>query len=226
MTLPRVTCLIPAHDEAARIAGVLAAVRGHPLVSRTLVIDDGSTDGTAALARRLGVDVLGLSPNRGKSAALAEGLARVTTSHVMLLDADLTGLSPDDVSRLIQPVLTGRAGVALSLRGNAPLPWQALGVDYITGERVLPMALMRPILPEMAALPRFGLEVFMNDHIRASGLAVAVVPWPRVASPAKRRKRGMVAGLRADLGMLADILRTAGPVAPLRQIAYLRGARV
>jgi glycosyltransferase involved in cell wall biosynthesis len=217
-----VTCLIPAHNEAPRIAGVLEAVRDHPRIAQVIVVDDGSSDDTADVAARCGVDVLRLSPNRGKSAAIAAGLSRVTTSHVLLLDADLTGLRAADLSDLIAPVQAGRADATLSLRGNAPRLWHWLGVDYITGERVLPMAMLTPCLAQIAALPRFGLEVFLNTRIRAARLRVAIVRWPDVASPAKGVKRGWRAGLWADAAMIRDILRTVPLTTVLGQILYLR----
>ncbi|MFN4154078.1 MAG: glycosyltransferase family 2 protein [Paracoccaceae bacterium] len=219
-----ITCLIPAHNEAARIAGVLAAVQAHPMIRSVVVVDDGSQDDTAAIAQAAGVEVLCLSPNRGKSAALAEALSRVSTSHVLLLDADLTGLNSADLSRLIRPVSEGGADVSLSLRGNAPSVWQWLGVDYITGERVLPMSLIAPILPDIRDLPRFGLEVFLNAHIQRAGLSVAIVRWPGVASPSKAQKSGWRAGIRADIGMLRDILRTVSVATTFEQIAFLRRA--
>lgn len=220
-----ITCLIPAHNEAPRIAAVLAALRDHPLIAGVIVVDDGSQDGTDRVAGEAAgsrVEVLCLRPNRGKSAAIAAGLARVTTTHVLLLDADLTGLRPDDLTRLIVPVAAGNADVTLSLRGNAPRLWHWLGVDYITGERVLPMSLLAPCLDQIAGLPRFGLEVFLNTRIQAAGHAVAIVPWPDVASPAKGIKRGWAAGLAADVAMIRDILRTVPVRTVLGQIAYLR----
>ncbi|TGD43889.1 glycosyltransferase [Pseudotabrizicola sediminis] len=221
---PTFTCLIPAHNEAARIAGVLAAVQGHPMIQSVVVVDDGSGDDTAAIARAAAVQVLRLFPNRGKSAALAHALARVRTSHVLLLDADLTGLGATDLSRLMAPVAEGQADVALSLRGNAPRVWHWLGVDYITGERVLPMWLIRPLLPGMKALPRFGVEVFLNTHIQAAGLSVAIVRWARVSSPSKAQKTGWRAGILADIGMMRDILVTVSITTTFRQITFLRRA--
>lgn len=221
------TCLIPAWNEAARIGAVLGAVSGHPMVTRVLVIDDGSTDGTGDIARAAGVDVLRTPGNLGKTRALAMGLGTVEGGLVLLLDADLTGLRADDVARLARPVIAGRAGASLSLRGNAPRTWRLIGLDYITGERVLPHALLAPHLQSFGALPRFGFEVFLNRLLIARGDPVAVVPWPEVASPSKAAKRGsLLAGLGADAAMLGDIFRTVGLRDPLRQIAALRRLRL
>jgi len=118
--MTRLTCLIPAWNEAARLPGVLAAVQDHPLVDRLLVIDDGSTDGTPGVARRLGAEVLEMPVNGGKTAALAAGIAALTGEHALLLDADLLGLTAEDVTRLAAPVLEGQAEATISLRGNAP----------------------------------------------------------------------------------------------------------
>ena len=54
----RFTCLIPAYNEADRIGGVLAAIAAHPNLHHVIVIDDGSTDLTAQVARSFGVMVL------------------------------------------------------------------------------------------------------------------------------------------------------------------------
>lgn len=215
-------CLIPAHDEAARIGAVLRAVCGHPAVAQVLVIDDGSRDDTAGVARAHGAGVLHLTPNRGKTAALAAGIAAVTARHLLLLDADLLGVTPGDIDRLVAPVAAGRADVSLSLRGNAPWLWRRIGVDYISGERVVPRALIAPHLDALDHLPRFGFEVFLNRLILDSGARVQVVPWPGVASPSKAAKRGGWRGLAADAAMLADMMRAVSPPELIRQIDGLR----
>lgn len=219
---PRLTCLVPAWNEAARLSGVLEALVGHPLIDRLLVIDDGSTDGTAEIAEAAGAEVLRLGINRGKTCALAAGIDRLEGRFVMLIDADLQGLTAGDVTRLAMPVLTGAAEVSISLRSNAPWIWRAIGVDYISGERVLPVALLKRARPALPGLPRFGFEVFLNRAIRAGALRVAIVDWPGVVSPTKGRKQGFWRGLRGDLAMVGDILRCQSPRELLVQILYLR----
>ncbi len=67
---PRVLAIVPAHDEAPRIAAVVRAAMEHLPV---LVVDDGSADGTAGVAASAGAEVLRLHPNAGKGAALRSG---------------------------------------------------------------------------------------------------------------------------------------------------------
>lgn len=222
-----VTVLIPAYNEAARIGGVLAAVAGHPMVDEILVVDDCSSDGTAEVAASFpGVTVLRQPQNGGKTKALSVGLHTARGDLVALIDADLTGLTAQDLTRLIQPVAEGRAQMSISLRGNAPAPWRWIGLDYISGERVLPKAILLPAMQGLDRLPRFGFEVHLNRLIVRQNLPIAVVPWPKVASPIKARKYGLWTGLKGDLGMIRDMLRTVPLPELLGQILGLRRLRI
>ncbi|MBL4927763.1 glycosyltransferase family 2 protein [Fuscibacter oryzae] len=223
MTGPRFSCLIPAWNEGPRIGAVLAAIDRHPRLDQVIVIDDGSTDDTAEIARAHGVTVLQTPGNLGKTQALLAGLAQASGSHLVLIDADLTGLTAADIDALIAPVATGRAFASLSLRGNAPRTWRALGLDYISGERVIPRALIAGQESALARLPRFGFEVFLNRQILAQGGKVAVVRWPDVASPAKSAKRGgLWQGIKGDVAMMRDIFATVPITETLHQIIRLR----
>ena len=84
----RPLALVPAHDEADRIAWVVTGAARHLPV---LVVDDGSTDGTAEAARAAGASVLEQRPNRGKGAALRAGFREALQSGmdaVVTLDGD------------------------------------------------------------------------------------------------------------------------------------------
>lgn len=80
--------LVPAHDEATRIARVVEVARRHVPV---LVVDDGSRDDTAAVAASAGARVIRQTPNQGKGAALRAGFAAALadgTEAVITLDGD------------------------------------------------------------------------------------------------------------------------------------------
>ena len=218
----RLSCIIPAWNEAPRIGAVLACALGNPLIDEVIVVDDASTDGTAAVvAAHPGARLIVQPQNGGKTAAIARGVQAARHDLLLLLDADLTGLTPDHLTALIRPVLTGHAEVSISLRRNAPLPWRLSGIDYISGERVLPSHLLPP--PEtLAALPRFGLEVAMNRRWIAARARIAVVRWPGVDSPMKHAKRGLLAGAKADLRMLRDIFRTVPAHRAAAQVWQMR----
>ncbi|MBY6002862.1 glycosyltransferase family 2 protein [Salipiger bermudensis] len=227
-----ISCIIPAYNEAPRIGAVLDAVLGHPLIDEVIVIDDGSSDGTAEAAEAHGGGAPGLRVvrqprNGGKTRAVTRGIAEARGSHVLLLDSDLLGLGPEHLSALISPVLEQRAEATISLRRNAPLIWRLIGIDYISGERVMPRRLLADQTEALLNLPRFGLEVFINRLWLAEGLHIAIVRWPEVESPYKHAKRGgWIDGLRADIAMLGDIFRTVPPSETMRQVVALRARRV
>ena len=83
-----IVAVIPAHDEAPRIEAVVRAAREHLAV---IVVDDGSGDATAAVARAAGASVIEQRPNQGKGAALRTGFRRALAEGaeaVLTLDAD------------------------------------------------------------------------------------------------------------------------------------------
>jgi len=221
----KISCLIPAWNEAARIDDVLAVVAEHPELAEVIVVDDGSTDGTAeraeAVAARVArLRVIRLGVNRGKTQAVAVGVAAAAHDWLLLLDADLQGLDAAAVSALVAPVRQRRADAAISLRRNAPWPWRRVGLDFISGERVVPRAILDPAA--LQGLPRFGLEVHINRALIERGLRLAVVPWPQVRSPLKSEKQGRWRGWRSDLRMVRDIFDTIPAHHALRQIWSLR----
>jgi len=226
-TVRRVSCIIPAYNEGPRIKAVLDVVAVHPLIDEIIVVDDGSSDDTATfVSGREKVELLSLAKNGGKTRALAAGLARARGTYVLFIDSDLIGLGAAELTALIQPVLDGRADMAISLRRNAPGLWHLIGIDYISGERMLRRELIADRLNELDALPRFGFEVWLNRVCINAAVRLAVVEWGRVDSPLKSRKYGVLQGIVADLRMMSDLLHTAGPWQLVRQIVRMRKLRI
>lgn len=98
--MTRILALIPAYQEGPRIGAVVEAARCHLPV---LVVDDGSTDGTAANAEAAGAEVIRHVPNQGKGAALRAGFRRALaegSDAVLTLDADGQH-APDEIPRFV-----------------------------------------------------------------------------------------------------------------------------
>ena len=117
-----VAVVIPAYDEADRIAATVSAAAALPAVDLVLVVDDGSRDGTAPAARRAGAAVLRHTRNRGKGAAMETGAEGVRLlderdgrpRHLLFLDADL-GATAAHAGPLTGPVLDGRADITIAV---------------------------------------------------------------------------------------------------------------
>jgi glycosyltransferase involved in cell wall biosynthesis len=96
-----VAAIVPAFTAAAAVGAVVEGARAH--VARVLVVDDGSTDATAAAAAAAGAEVVRHEVNRGKGAALETGLERLAAAGVgraLTLDADGQHL-PDEIPALL-----------------------------------------------------------------------------------------------------------------------------
>jgi glycosyltransferase involved in cell wall biosynthesis len=222
--LEPLSCIICAYNEESRIGQVLRVAANHPLIGEVIVVDDGSEDGTARQVEIVSsVRLLRNGQNRGKSWALARGVEAARLDHIMLLDADLTGLNASHLHALAGPVLRGGADVAISMRGDSL--YRLLGVDFVSGERVLPRALIADALDDLANASRWGAEIFINERIIAHGLSVAVVDWKSVTHAAKPAKRGAVRGVLSDIVMTRDIVGELGPRGLVRQNLALRNRR-
>lgn len=119
------TCdlVLPCRDEALALPGVLAAV---PAGFGVVVVDNGSTDGTADVARRLGATVVHES-TPGYGAAVHAGIEAATAEYVAVLDGD-GSMDPADVVRLLDEVRAGRATMACGRRRPSQRgvwPWHA-----------------------------------------------------------------------------------------------------
>jgi Glycosyl transferase family 2 len=222
-----ISCVVCAYNEAGRIRHILEAVHRHPALAEVIVVNDGSTDDTDRLLRAYPeVQVISYSPNRGKTYALSRGIAAATGEHLMLLDADLCGVTAADIQALADPVITGRSGASISLRRNSLPIYRSIGLDFVSGERVIPARLVAKALGSMEKLPRWGGEAFINELIIREGLAITVVDWPGVFNMRKFRKLGRWRGVAAELAMVADALRVLSPWGVVRQnLALLKLAR-
>jgi glycosyltransferase involved in cell wall biosynthesis len=226
VNLPKasLSAIVCAYNEATRINRVLDTICDHPLFGEIIVVDDGSTDTTAIQVEAYPqVTLISYPINRGKTYALARGIAASSCEHIMLLDADLAGMRSQDIESLARPVLTGRADVSLSLRSNSLGLYRMMGLDFVSGERVLSRSLLADDAEEMMLLPRWGGEVFINQRIIEEGLRVSVVDWRNVSHTPKKHKVGAWQGVIGELGMMGDALRLLTPLGVLRQnMALLR----
>ena len=137
-----VVLFLPAHDEEGTVADVVARapddVLGHPV--QVLVIDDGSTDATAALAEAAGATVISMGRNQGLGAAVRRGFAEASARGAIasaFCDAD-GEYDPAELESLVAPVLAGRADYVVGSRfAGGPRTMKA---HRSLGNRVLTVA--------------------------------------------------------------------------------------
>jgi len=115
---PRVLVIIPAHDEQASLPATLDELRAVAPGTDLLVVDDGSRDGTADVARARGVPVLCHVINQGVGAALQTGFRwAVERGYDVGVQLDADGQhDPASLAALLEPVRAGRCDVSIGSR--------------------------------------------------------------------------------------------------------------
>jgi glycosyltransferase involved in cell wall biosynthesis len=142
-----VAVVVPAYNEHDKIA---ATVRSIPrYVDHVIVVDDGSADGTAEVARRQAarrrgpvVEVVCHAENRGVGAAIATGYARALElgAQISVVMAGDGQMDPSDLPRLLAPVVENRADYAKGNRFAWPGGWRCMPIPRLFGSVVLSLA--------------------------------------------------------------------------------------
>jgi glycosyltransferase involved in cell wall biosynthesis len=115
--------VLPCHNEGPALPALLAEV---PAGFAVIVVDNGSTDDTAAVARGLGARVV-TEPRLGYGAAVQAGIEAATADYVAVMDGD-GSFDPGELVQLLQPVVDGRCDMTLGRRrpvSRGVWPWHA-----------------------------------------------------------------------------------------------------
>jgi len=134
--------IVPCYNERDTIEKLLSAIHGSSceLPKEVIVVDDASTDGTAALIRdELAPQVTHFiehETNRGKGAAIRSALAAATGEVVIIQDADLE-YDPDDYGLLVEPIIEDKADVVYGSRFTGGGPHRVLYFWHYKGNQLL-----------------------------------------------------------------------------------------
>ena len=196
-----VAVVVPAKDEAQRIRATVRAAAGLPGTGLVVVVDDGSVDGTAAIARDAGAVVTQHPRNRGKGAAMETGAEavrlldqqedRANPRHLLFLDADLAD-SAAFAAPLTQPVISGEADMTIAafsstvkLGGHGVVVGlssagtrRAIGwspAQPLNGQRCLTRAAFEAARPLAAG---FGVETALTIDLARQGMRIIEVEVP------------------------------------------------
>lgn len=175
----RVSFLIPAFNEAGTIGEVLERIAALDLDAQMIVIDDGSTDGTAEVVERFAESrdgvVLVRQANRGKGAALRAAIEHIDGEIAVIQDADME-YDPADVPALIEPIVRGAADVVYGSRLSGGKPQRAYMFWHMVGNRFLSLLtgiLFNTTLSDMeTGYKAFKVEVLQSLRLRQNGFGI------------------------------------------------------
>jgi glycosyltransferase involved in cell wall biosynthesis len=168
----RISFLIPAYDERATILEVLDRIEALGLDRQLIVVDDGSTDGTADAveewrATRKDV-VLIRQANAGKGAAIRAAIPHIDGEIAVIQDADME-YDPADVPGLVEPIERGVADVVFGSRLSGGRPQRAYLFWHLVGNRFLSLLtglLYNTTLSDMET----GYKAFRSEVLRSLDL--------------------------------------------------------
>jgi len=208
------TIVIPAYNEAPRIGKVLETLRRVNDLTAIIVVDDGSTDGTAGVvlehkAFDSRLHLLRLWPNQGKAAAMVAGAESAPTDLLAFLDADLIGLTPAHVKQLMAPVLAGRCDMAVALfrKGRLYTDLSHVVLPSVSGQRCLRWSDYPGIADLDPQEIGYGAEMVLDGQARKEGIRCEHVIWHGMTHVTKEEKLGMRRGVRSRLFANAEIAR-------------------
>lgn len=201
----KVSALIPAHNEENTIHNTITALKKIPGVCEIIVVDDASCDKTAQAAADAGAIVVSLKRNLGKGGAMNQGLTLVTGDIVALVDGDL-GSTASDVSKLIDPVISGNADMTIAKfprarkKGGFGLVkgLAVKGIKMFTGMDVLaPLSgqrvLKREIIDALGGFESgYGVEVGMTIDAVRKGYKVLEIDVNMTHSETGRDLKGFI----------------------------------
>jgi glycosyltransferase involved in cell wall biosynthesis len=167
---PLVSVVVAAFQEAPTIAEILRRVDALDLRTETVVVDDGSTDDTAAIVEALrgelpDVTLIRHERNRGKGAGVRTGIAATRGDIVIIQDADLE-YDPADIPRVLAPILDGHADAVFGTRLRGGQPQRAHMFWHYAGNRFLSLStnlLFNTTISDMEV----GYKAWRGDLIRS-----------------------------------------------------------
>ncbi len=209
-----ISCIIPAYNEEKNISRVLDAVTTYIGFNEILVVDDGSEDRTAQIAKSYQqacpiLKVITLPKKNGKTGVIKRGVIESKGNLIVMLDSDLIGLTHENIDSLILPVMHGEVDqMILDRAGDRTPVWGWTNcAKYFGGERAFwKKDFLEIDIPDNAG---YLLEITNNLHYIIHGKKIRTVFCSNLFTVHQFNKLDMLTGTKHYLNMAVDIVRKA-----------------
>ncbi|HOL83068.1 MAG TPA: glycosyltransferase family 2 protein, partial [Caldisericia bacterium] len=204
----KVSLIIPAYNEEKTIGDVIYVAQKNPFVDEIVVVNDGSTDKTPLIAKKMGVNLINLGENKGKGYALYEGVKNSIGDIVIFLDADLIDLKTYHITELIKPIIEGEYLTTCGIfeKGRFATDLSHKLTPFLSGQR----AIIRNLWENFKYDPeiRYGFEITLSDYFWRNKIKVKYVVLEGVTQLTKEEKIGTKEGRKSRIKMYKDIARS------------------
>ncbi len=180
-----VSVIVSAYNEEQTVGEILKTLQACPSADEIIVVNDGSSDNTAAILRSFGetgkIKPIHFEQNRGKSRAMIAGALRAQGDLLVFLDGDLLELCNDHIQTLIQPLLEGKADMVI-------------GTPQYSSNLAKMFDPFRPLSGERAVWRKDLLP--LAEHIRGSGYGIETLLNMAYKENRKKIEQQKLVGLR------------------------------
>ncbi len=215
------TCIIPIFNEEKRVAYILSIVSKVQEITQIICVDDASTDGSVNVIRKQfpRIRLLSLTQNKGKSAAVEYALKEADGEIILIMDADISGITKEELSKAVSIMQAEHHIDMLILRRmKAPLEVKlSRSETVISGERILRK---KDFLEILKTNPKgYQLEISINMYMMNNQKKVFWFPCS-TTHLMKRDKYGFLKGLMKEIAMHWDCMKYAGFINYVRQFLF------
>ena len=166
-----ISVIVPVYNETATIEELLGRLRGARFDKEIIIVDDCSTDGTREILKQeTGIVYLQHDQNMGKGAAIRTGIRYATGDVIIIQDADLE-YDPNEIPRVVQPILSGESDIAYGSRfmhgmpKGMPLPNRIANRLLVWTVRIL---FGRTLNDEATCYKAFKTDLLKSMHLRCT----------------------------------------------------------
>jgi glycosyltransferase involved in cell wall biosynthesis len=210
-----VSIIIKAYNEEENIARVLRVLKLIDWIDEVLVIDDGSADDTAGVAKKFvdqKIKLISNKKNLGMGGAMAAGVKAAKSDLLLFLDADLIGLTEQHLRDILAPIIfTKQADLVLGVFGL-----KDLSQDTTTkiANRFMPMiagqrAIWRKDLPPLdeIAASKFGADLLIAKSVPKKRRAVVKLPGLSQVTKEQKAKGDLAKAWKARIKMYKEVIK-------------------
>lgn len=205
----KVVCVVPVYNEADLIEKTINSLKKAKYIDEIVVVNDGSSDNTLEVAKKLNISIINLEKNYGKGYAMKKAIDTLKYDYIAFLDGDL-GETSIQVESLILPIINGEAHVSIAkfperntmtnTKGGFGIVknFAKKGVYFFTkkeidtslsGQRVY----KREVVEKIDYIPhRYGIEVAMTIQTINNGYSIIEVPVTMEHRYSQRNLKGFI----------------------------------